>query len=100
MTDLDLAARVERLEIIEAVRSTHHEYTHYLDGGFVEELLGIFTPDAEMIAANYPPGSGNDVVLKGHDEIRTIYEALTYGSFHHTGYSSRQSCQNGNGSAR
>jgi len=83
MADDDLLARVERLEIIEAVRSTHHEYTHYLDGGFVEELIGVFTEDAEMIAANYPPGSGQDVVMRGHAEIRTIYEALTYGSFRH-----------------
>ncbi len=78
-----LLVRVERLEIIEAVRSTFHEYTHYLDGGFVDDLLGVFTADAEMIAANYPPGSGHDLVLRGHDEIRTIYAPLSYGSFRH-----------------
>ncbi len=79
----DLESRIERLEIIEAVRSTFHEYTHYLDGGFVDDLLGVFTDDAEMTAANYPPGSGNDLVLNGRDEIRTIYAPLTYGSFRH-----------------
>lgn len=79
----DLAERVERLEIIEAVRSTFHEYTHYLDGGFVEDLVAVFTPDAEMTAANYPPGSGQDVVMRGHEEIRGIYDALSFGSFRH-----------------
>src|SRR5206468_10314333 len=81
----DLEARVERLEIIEAVRSTFHEYTHYLDGGFLDDLLGVFTADAEMTAPNYPPGSGADVVLRGRDEIRALYETLNFGTFrHHT----------------
>ena len=79
----DLAWRVSRLEVVEAVRSTFHEYTHYLDGGFVDDLLGVFTDDAEMTAANYPPGSGKDVVLRGRDEIRSIYAPLSYGSFRH-----------------
>jgi hypothetical protein len=83
LTDQDLARRVDRLEIIEAVRSTFHEYTHYLDGGFVDDLLGVFAADAEMTAANYPPGSGHDVVLQGHEGIRSIYDALTFGAFRH-----------------
>jgi hypothetical protein len=84
VTDVeDLARRVERLEIIEKVRSTFHEYTHYLDGGFVGDLLQVFTPDAEMIAANYPPGSGEDVVLSGREGIRAIYEPLSFGAFRH-----------------
>jgi len=78
-----ILARLERLEIVEAVRSTFHEYTHYLDGGFVDDLLAVFTPDAEMTAANYPPGSGKDVVLRGRDEIRTIYGPLPFGAFRH-----------------
>jgi hypothetical protein len=69
----DLRARVARLEARESCVSTFNEYLHYLDGDYLDDLLGVFAPDAELIVVNFPPGSGENLHFDGRDEIRTLY---------------------------
>ena len=69
----NLEKRIARLEAKEACLSVFHEYMHCLDGEFTDDLLDLFTPDALVEAMNYPPGSGNDLSLEGHEEIRPLY---------------------------
>ena len=69
----ELRARIARFEAREACRSTFNEYLYYLDGGFTEELLGVFAEDARLEVMNYPPGSGENLELHGRDEIRPLY---------------------------
>ncbi len=70
----ELLARVARIEAKEACISTFNEYLYYLDGEFVEDLVGLFVPDARLEITNYPPGTGEDLECRGHEEIRPIYE--------------------------
>jgi hypothetical protein len=46
--------RVCLLEAREACVSTLNEYLHYLDGEFTDDLLALFTPDAQLEVMNYP----------------------------------------------
>lgn len=69
----DLRARVARLEAREACISTFNEYLHHLDGDRLEELLHVFTPDAELIVVNFPPGSGKDLTFRGRAAMRELY---------------------------
>jgi hypothetical protein len=83
MTNVE--ARLTRLEAAEAVRSALARYVYLMDGGFVDELLDVFTDDAEFVAANEPPGTGGTVVHRGRDDIGGHYRALPFGWFrHHT----------------
>ena len=66
--------RVRLLEAREACFSTLNEYLHYVDGEFTDDLLALFTPDAQLEVMNYPPGSGIDLDLRGHEQIRPLYE--------------------------
>jgi len=70
----ELRTRVGRLEAKEACLSILNEYLHYLDGGFTEELLELFTPEARVEVMNYPPGSGVNLDYRGRDEIRPVFE--------------------------
>lgn len=70
-----LTARVARLEAKEACVSTFNEYLHHLDGDRLEELLQVFTPDAELVVVNFPPGSGKDLVFQGREGMRELYGA-------------------------
>jgi hypothetical protein len=70
----ELLARVTRIESKEACISTFNEYLHYLDGEFVDDLLGLFVPDARLEIMNYPPGTGDNVACNGRGEIRPVYE--------------------------
>jgi hypothetical protein len=65
--------RVCLLEAREACVSTLNEYLHYLDGEFTDDLLALFTPDAQLEVMNYPPGSGMNLDLRGHEQIRPVY---------------------------
>ena len=48
-TDLAaLAARVQRLEDLDAVRATVHDYCNCLDRGAFADLADVFTEDAEL----------------------------------------------------
>jgi hypothetical protein len=79
-----LQARVARLEAAEACRSAFNEYLYYLDGGLVEDLLGVFDADAQLEVMNFPPGSGQDLTYSGRDEMRTLYAAFAgEGTRHH-----------------
>lgn len=78
-----LAARVARIEARDACMSTFHEYLHYLDGDFLEDLLQVYAPDAELKVMNFPPGSGEDLLFNGRDEIRELYAAHTAGIGRH-----------------
>jgi len=70
----ELRARIARLEAKEACISMFNEYLYYLDGEFTEDLLGLFAPDAQLEVMNYPPGSGENLYLHGHEAIRPLYE--------------------------
>jgi hypothetical protein len=70
-----LLARIERLEAREACQTTFNEYLHYVDGGFTEDLLDVFSQDAHLEVVNFPPGSGNDIEFRGREEIRPLYAA-------------------------
>ncbi len=81
----DLLARVVRLEAKEACISTFNEYLHYLDGEFVDDLIGLFIEDALLEVMDYPPGTGKNLECKGHEEIRPVYEEhLGVMSRHHS----------------
>lgn len=69
----ELKRRLDRLEAREACVSTFNEYLHYLDGDFVDELLQVFAPDAELNVIDFPPGAGKDLHFKGRAEIRPLY---------------------------
>jgi hypothetical protein len=70
----DLLIRVARLEAKEACVSRFNEYLHYLDGEFVDDLIGLFAEDALLEVKEYPPGTGNNLEFKGLKEIRPLYE--------------------------
>lgn len=78
-----LAARMARIEARDACLSAFHEYLHYLDGGFLEDLLQVYAPDAELKVIDFPPGSGEDLIFKGRDEIRTLFAAHSAGIGRH-----------------
>jgi hypothetical protein len=65
--------RVRLLEAREACVSTLNEYLHYLDGEFTDDLMTLFTPEAHVEVMNYPPGSSENLDLRGHEQIRPIY---------------------------
>lgn len=79
----ELRRRLDRLEAREACLSTFHEYLHYLDGDFVEELMEVFAPDAELNVIDFPPGTGKDLHFKGRAEIRPLYAAHAGGIGRH-----------------
>jgi len=81
----DLAQRVARLEAIEAVRTTFHRYLHLLDLAAIDELLGVFTPDAFVEVMNYPPGEGGNIEFRGREALRALYAPLRAGSYRHHG---------------
>jgi hypothetical protein len=69
----ELRRRLDRVEAREACVSTFNEYLHYLDGDFVDELLQVFAPDAELNVIDFPPGTGKDLHFRGRSEIRPLY---------------------------
>ena len=69
-----LRARISRIEIRDACVSRFNEYLHYLDGEFTEDLLALFAPGARVEVMNYPPGSGENLDLQGHEQIRSLFE--------------------------
>lgn len=72
----DLVRRIARLEAESGVRRTFHKYLHGVDMGSADAVMSLFTPDAIVDAMNYPPGSGDDRHLVGHEAIRTLYEPV------------------------
>lgn len=73
----DLERRIARLEAIEAVRYAFHRYIHAIDNNDIDLLIReVLTPDATLIVANYPPGSGQNLVLDTEAKIRSVYEPV------------------------
>ena len=70
---LALQSRIARLEAKEACLSTFNEYLHYLDGEMIDALMALFAPGAKVEAMNYPPGTGEDRICRGHEEILPLY---------------------------
>jgi hypothetical protein len=67
-TELEqLAARVRRLEDLEAVRSTWLDYCNRLDSGDLAALGDVFTEDAELEMQGLAPGL--DGVYRGRGSI-------------------------------
>jgi hypothetical protein len=81
----DLRRRLERIEAIEACRSRFNAYLYYLDGGHLEELLGLFAGDALLELMDFPPGTGGALRYRGAEEIRGLYAAFVgEGARHHS----------------
>lgn len=80
-----IEARVARLEAAEAIRGAFAQYTHFMDGGFVDKIIDLFSEDAGFVAKSEPPGTGGTVELNGRSNIGSHYRSLNYGRFrHHT----------------
>ena len=80
-----LRRRVERIEAAEVCRGLFNDYLHYLDAGYLEDLLALFTDDARLELRNFPPGTGDDPNYTGPDEIRGLFAAFVgEGARHHS----------------
>ena len=79
----ELRRRLDRLEAREACVSTFNEYLHYLDADYVDDLLQVFAPDAELNVIDFPPGTNEDLHFKGRAEIRPLYAAHDSGIGRH-----------------
>ncbi len=80
-----LRARMERIEAIEACRRSFNAYLYHLDGGHLDDLLGLFADDARLELQNFPPGSGGNLRYTGPDEIRGLFSAFVgEGARHHS----------------
>ena len=70
----DLERRIARLEAIEAVRYAFHRYFHAIDNNNIDLLINeVFTKDAVLVISNYPPGSGQNLLLDTEEKIRAVY---------------------------
>jgi hypothetical protein len=80
-----LRARVERIEAVEACRDRFNAYLYYLDGGHLDDLLGLFADGARLELQNFPPGTGGNLHYTGPTEIRELYAAFVgEGARHHS----------------
>ena len=69
----EIKARLARLEAKEAVSSKFNEYLYYVDGENFDGVFTVFSPDIKLELMNFPPGSGQDMVLDGLDAVKPIY---------------------------
>jgi hypothetical protein len=72
----ELKARLARLEAKEACVSKFNEYLFSADGERPDEVLNVFTPDAELELVNFPPGSGQNMKFHGRGEIEPVYSSM------------------------
>ena len=69
-----LERRIARLEAIEAVRYAFHRYFYAIDNNNIDLLINeVFTKDAVLVISNYPPGSGQNLLLDTEEKIRAVY---------------------------
>ncbi|UUZ60343.1 nuclear transport factor 2 family protein [Nocardioides sp. B-3] len=68
--DLDLAARVRRLEDLHAIGQLRAHYCRALDDGRWDDLVDLFTPDGAFVGLS---------TARGHDELRTFFADLREG---------------------
>ena len=72
----EIEARLARLEAKEACISTFNEYLYYVDGEKFDDIFTtVFSDDAVVELQNFPPGTGVNTKLEGHEQIRPIYDA-------------------------
>ena len=70
----DLEKRVARLEATEAVRYAFNRYFHAIDNNNIDLLINeVFTKNVVLEVANYPPGSGKNLLLDTEEKIRAVY---------------------------
>ncbi len=69
----ELKARLARLEAKEECANRFNEYLYNVDNELPDEVLKVFSPDAQLELINFPPGSGQNMVLQGHEQIKPIY---------------------------
>jgi len=71
-------ARLARLEAKESVLSTFNQYLYSLDVGYPQELVDeVFTADAVLTVVNFPPGTMQNLLMTGRDEILPLYDRHT-----------------------
>lgn len=70
-TDLDLAARVRRLEDLHDLGQLRAQYCQYLDDGRWEQLAELFTPDGAFVGLS---------TARGREELLTFFAGLQEGS--------------------
>ena len=68
----ELRARLDRLEAKEACLSKFNEYLYYTDGEKYDDLFTVLAPDA--VVEIIMPGSDENLILKGEEQIRPVYE--------------------------
>jgi hypothetical protein len=73
----ELKARLARLEAKEACMSRFNEYLYSMDRERPEDVINVFTPDAELDVINFPPGSGQNLKFRGRAEIEPLYSSMT-----------------------
>jgi hypothetical protein len=67
-TDGETPMTPQQLVDLEEIRTLRHLYSHYYDGGDVEGIAGLFTPDA---VCEFGPDYGGDWI--GRDTIQANY---------------------------
>lgn len=73
-TEVDaLRASVARVTAKDAVQALFHRYLYALDLDRADEVVACFAPEATLNVLNFPPGSGQDLHLLGHEKIRPLY---------------------------
>lgn len=73
----DLERRIARIEAIESVRYTFNRYFHAIDNNRIDVLINeVFAPNVVVEIANYPPGTGKNLLLDREEQIRGIYEPI------------------------
>lgn len=73
----DLERRIARLEAIEAVRHAFNRYFHAIDNNKIDVLINeVYAPNVVVEVGNYPPGSGNNLLLDTEEKIRGIYQPI------------------------
>ncbi|PUA82272.1 nuclear transport factor 2 family protein [Nocardioides currus] len=70
MSDVDLLARVQRLEDLHAIQQLRAHYCQALDEGRWDDLVDLFTPDGAFVGLS---------TARGHDELRTFFADLLDG---------------------
>lgn len=56
-------------EVVEGVRRTALEYSHAVDSGSLESVMGLFTPDATVDMPRMRPAAGYDAVRQTYEQI-------------------------------
>ena len=70
----DLERRIARIEVIESVRYTFNRYFHAIDNNRIDVLINeVFAPNVVVEIANYPPGTGKNLLLDREEQILLLF---------------------------